>query len=115
MQGRHGADEKTSTKHAVFLHIHSSFCINYTNKIVFTELLSQTPESMKTVSISMWYFCVALGNLIVIFINKFVAFEKKVGDQLLFPLIYTHKTKIICLVCFETSPTCFSCSLSLRF
>ncbi|XP_015371216.1 PREDICTED: peptide transporter family 1-like [Diuraphis noxia] len=38
---------------------------------------SETPESMKTVSISMWYFCVALGNLIVIFINKFVAFEKK--------------------------------------
>ncbi|XP_050054253.1 peptide transporter family 1-like isoform X4 [Aphis gossypii] len=39
---------------------------------------SETPESMKTVSISMWYFCVALGNLTVICINKFIAFEKKV-------------------------------------
>ncbi|KAE9545482.1 hypothetical protein AGLY_001025, partial [Aphis glycines] len=38
---------------------------------------SETPESMKTVSISMWYFCVALGNLTVICINKFIAFEKK--------------------------------------
>lgn len=86
-----------------------------TRIIVFTEIFPQTPESMKTVSISMWYFCVALGNLIVIFINKFVAFEKKVGNRFLFPLIYTHKTKIICLVCFETSPTCSSCSISLHF
>lgn len=40
--------------------------------------LFQAPETMKTVSISMWYFSVALGNLIVIFINKMIVFEKKV-------------------------------------
>ncbi|XP_025415778.1 solute carrier family 15 member 2-like [Sipha flava] len=38
---------------------------------------SEAPDSMKTVSISMWYFSVALGNLFVIFINKTVLFEKK--------------------------------------
>ncbi|CAI6345113.1 unnamed protein product [Macrosiphum euphorbiae] len=48
---------------------------------------SETPESMKTVSISMWYFCVALGNLIVIFINKFVAFEKKSNMFFMFAFI----------------------------
>ena len=88
------------------MRLHCSFCI-ITGIIIFTKLFFQTPESMKTVSISMWYFCVALGNLIVIFINKFVAFEKKVGNQFLFPLIYTHKTEIICLVCFLNQSNMF--------
>ncbi|XP_060836269.1 peptide transporter family 1-like [Rhopalosiphum padi] len=48
---------------------------------------SETPESMKTVSISMWYFCVALGNLTVIFINKFVTFEKKSNMFFMFAFI----------------------------
>ncbi|XP_050422571.1 solute carrier family 15 member 2-like, partial [Adelges cooleyi] len=39
---------------------------------------SEAPETMKTVSLSMWYFSVALGNLMVIFFNHFaVVFNKK--------------------------------------
>lgn len=38
----------------------------------------QAPETIKTLSISMWYFSVALGNLIVIIVNKILVFEKKV-------------------------------------
>lgn len=53
---------------------------------------------MKTVSISMWYFSVALGNLIVIFVHKTIAFKKQViSNDLFFFYFYSYnKTQSIC-------------------
>ncbi|VVC43840.1 Proton-dependent oligopeptide transporter family [Cinara cedri] len=58
---------------------------------------SEAPETMKTVSISMWYFSVALGNLTVICINKMILFEKKSHMFFMFAfnatiaLLFTYK------------------------
>ncbi|CAH1711316.1 unnamed protein product [Aphis gossypii] len=65
----------------------SPLLTSITKRIVLNQIFFQTPESMKTVSISMWYFCVALGNLTVICINKFIAFEKKSNMFFMFAFI----------------------------
>ncbi|XP_050542634.1 solute carrier family 15 member 1-like [Daktulosphaira vitifoliae] len=62
---------------------------------------SEAPESMKTVSLSMWYLSVALGNLIVIFFNHTILFDNKSTEFFMFSII----TIIVIIILYRMSNT----------
>lgn len=82
------------------------------NIYLYRYTFFQAPETMKTVSISMWYFSVALGNFIVIFVNATVTFKKKVINSLYYYYYYCMRVGVNNINFFvsENSLTCSSCS-----